>query len=118
MMRPLLVGALPTNLPLGGGPTAAQLIGTSHLENMFKLKVFPNPFNTNLTIQMSMPKRDIVYINLYDSKGVFIKRVFEGEKMPGVQNFTIDGGTLANGTYFTEIFVNGQSLLRKIVLQK
>jgi len=44
--------------------------------------------------------------------------VFNGKRQAGLQKFTLDGSQWSNGTYFVEVIVDNQRILRKLVLQK
>ena len=111
MMRPYYVGEM-ADQPM------QKPVVNDEAENILQLKVFPNPFSTNVTIQFNLQQMEKIGIRLFDNKGSIIKKVFEGERMAGLQNFSIDGSNLANGTYFCEITVNDKRILRKLVLQK
>lgn len=111
MMRPYYVGEM-ADQPM----RKPEVITES--ENNLELKVFPNPFSTNVSIQFKLQETEKIGIRLFDNKGSLVKKVFEGERFAGLQNFSIEGANLANGTYFCEIMVNEKRILRKLVLQK
>jgi spore coat protein A len=113
MMRPFFVGEV--NNPLVNRPAEAI---KEKVESELQLKVMPNPFSNYVTIQFNLLKTEKISVNLYDAKGSLVKKVFEGEKQPGLQRISIDGSSLSNGIYYCEILVNDQRIARKLVLQK
>ena len=113
MMRPFFVGEM--NKPI---VNKSEKIMKEDVEAELQLKVNPNPFSNYVTIQFNLPATKKISINLYDTKGSLVKKVYEGEKPAGLQRLSIDGGNMANGIYFCEILINEQRILRKLVLQK
>ena len=113
MMRPFFVGEM--NKPI---VNKSEKIMKEDVEAELQLKVNPNPFSNYVTIQFNLPATKKISINLYDTKGSLVKKVYEGEKPAGLQRLSIDGGNMANGIYFCEILINKQRILRKLVLQK
>ncbi|HEU5164714.1 MAG TPA: multicopper oxidase domain-containing protein [Chitinophagaceae bacterium] len=113
MMRPFFVGEMDNSII-----NKHSEIMRENAEAELQLKVNPNPFSNYVTIQFNLPTAKKISINLYDTKGSLVKKVYEGEKPAGLQRFSIDGDNMANGIYFCEILINGQRILRKLVLQK
>ena len=113
MMRPFFVGEM--NKPI---VNKSEKIMKEDVEAELQLKVNPNPFSNYVTIQFNLPATKKISINLYDTKGSLVKKVYEGEKPAGLQRLSIDGANIANGIYFCEILINKQRILRKLVLQK
>jgi spore coat protein A, manganese oxidase len=113
MMRPYFVGTLPAQPFMK--KTQPEAID---LETLWQVKVLPNPFSNVLTIELKLPLREQVTINLYDNKGRLLKNIYQGDPPTGLSRFAIDGSTLSNGIYYCEIAGKGQRILKKIVLQK
>jgi len=113
MMRPFFVGEMNNAIVNRSGE-----INKENAEAALQLKVIPNPFSDYVTIQFSLTETKKVSISLYDIKGSLVKKVYQGERYPGLQRISIDGSTMANGIYFCEIVINEQRFLRKLVLQK
>ena len=113
MMRPFFVSEI--NNSIVNRPVE---INKENAETELQLKVMPNPFSNYVTIQFNLPSTKKIGINVYDTKGSLVKKIFEGEKPAGLQRFSIDGSNITNGIYFCEILINEQRILRKLVLQK
>lgn len=112
MMRPYYVGPMPSNV------TMRVKDATVEREMQLGLKVLPNPFNSELKVQLTLPQASSVVVNVYDIKGSLVQKVFNGKKDAGAQQFVVEGSAWSNGTYFCEIIVDGQRMMRKLVLQK
>ena len=113
MMRPFYVGET-NNTIVNKNVIAAN----EEEEKDLKLRVMPNPFSSYVTLQFNLTQTQKVSIRVFDSKGILIKRVYEGERQSGPQSFSIDGSDLSNGIYFCELIVNNKRILRKLVLMK
>lgn len=113
MMRPLLVGNGETDMHKAAVEKAAAA-----LEEELQLRTTPNPFNRTLNIQLNLPQDANLAINIYDAKGAMLKQVANGKYSAGLQQFQLDGSSWAGGTYYLEVIVANQQLLRKLVLLK
>ena len=112
MMRPYFIGDMET-----GAITKATNAGPE-FEKQIQLRLLPNPFSTDLKIQVQLPQPSAVSISIYDVTGSRIRQVFSGQRGAGLQQFSIDGSQWSNGTYFCEIVVNNQRIVRKLTLRK
>lgn len=108
MMRPFLVEEAVTKV------TDAL----PELEGQLQLRLLPNPFNADLQIQLQLPQASAMSISIYDASGRRVRQVFSGQKEAGLQQFRVDGSRWSNGTYFCEIVVNNQRMVRKLTLAK
>jgi len=113
MMRPFYVGE--TNNPV---VNKNVITANEQEEKVLKLTVMPNPFSSYVTLRFNLTQTQKVSIRVFDSKGSLIKHIYEGERQPGPQSFSIDGSDLSNGIYFCELIVNDKRILRKLVLMK
>jgi spore coat protein A len=110
MMRPYMV------LPADAMPKALR--PAYEIEQQFQLQTVPNPFSNNLAIRFNVKQRSTVTVTIYDSKGSLIKRLYEGQPDPGLQQFHLDGSGLSNGTYFCEVIIGKERMMRKLLLEK
>lgn len=111
MMRPYFVGQIMEAITRN--KAAAQL-----LEEIVQLQVLPNPFSSHLQVQLVLPKAAVLAMNIYDAKGSLLERIYQGTRHAGPQQFALEGSNLSNGVYFLELVVDGQRMMRKLVLQK
>jgi endonuclease I len=54
-------------------------------------RIYPNPFRSNVSIEMNLPKAEILTVNIYNLKGQFIRTLFKGNKAAGTQSLNWDG---------------------------
>ena len=72
----------------------------------------------SVTVKFVLPEASLVTVKLLDSKGSLVKRVFEGTLPKGSQHIDVKGNDQTNGIYFCEVNIDGQQMIRKMVLQK
>ncbi|TLY31411.1 MAG: T9SS type A sorting domain-containing protein [Ignavibacteria bacterium] len=61
---------------------------------------FPNPFNSNTTIEFEINAPGFISLTVYDLLGRKISTLAEGVLEPGVHRRTFDGSSLGSGIYF------------------
>jgi len=88
------------------------------LEKQLQLQTIPNPFSSQFTIRFMLHQPSAVVINMYDGKGSLVKRIYSGKLPQGMQQVNVDGTNNTNGVYYCEVIINGQRILRKMILQK
>lgn len=67
------------------------------------LKVYPNPFSANATVEFVVPPSDSfspLTLEIFDPLGKKIKTVYENELIPGKYILTFEDTYLSNGIYF------------------
>lgn len=78
------------------------------------IKVYPNPFQDNLQVELELPSNTPVQINLFDGLG---RRVRQEQQAvgAGAQNFEMSWTGLATGTYWLSIEQDGKRWGRRVV---
>ena len=66
---------------------------------------YPNPFNLNTTIPIKVSTNDYMHINIFNSNGKLVKKLFNGELLIGQYNFRWNGldefnKMVGSGIYF------------------
>jgi hypothetical protein len=80
---------------------------------------YPNPFNPRTTVSYTVPSRGHVKISVYDARGAFVARLFDGERAPGTYSIEWDAlPGVSSGIYFARIDHNGAMRTKKMVLLK
>jgi hypothetical protein len=82
---------------------------------------YPNPFNSSVTIPLSLLERVDLTLDLYNIVGERVAEIHRGEIGPGIHRLTWDGqdrsGKAApSGLYFAVLSLPGRNLVRKVVL--
>jgi hypothetical protein len=79
---------------------------------------YPNPFNSELCIELVIPLRDRVKITIYNIKGEKITEIFHGILASGVQNVTWSAENLASGIYLYSVEYHSSINFGKCLLLK
>jgi hypothetical protein len=75
---------------------------------------FPNPFDDHLILQLILPYKDRLSIELFDM--IWKKEViFEGEGKEGLNQFDADLSDLANGAYAVRFTFRETAVIKSIV---
>lgn len=80
--------------------------------------VYPNPFNSRLTITYSLPQTSDVEINIYNLLGQTVSRYNLADIRPGKHKFNIEGKNWASGLYFVGWEAGGVKQFKKAILLK
>lgn len=81
------------------------------------LKVYPNPFNNELNVQVELTTQGLVRMNLMDITGKTMASKDQYMNQ-GINRATIDGmNDLKAGIYFMSVEVNGQTFVQKLIKQ-
>jgi len=108
-----------------------ELTGTTQVgisENTIPSKIsvkqnYPNPFNPSTKINVEIPNRSNVSINIFDVNGKKIKNLFNSSLAAGSHvfewNAKDDNGILmASGVYYYKILINENFFVGKMLLSK
>ena len=85
---------------------------------------YPNPFNPSTTILVKVLKSDYMQINIFDSNGKLVKKLFNGQLSTGQYSFRWNGSDkyntmVSSGIYFCKVIKNNNILSsQKMVLLK
>ena len=114
MMRPYFIGEMENEQ----GEHVTVKLSTNEFEEQLNLKALPNPFNNRLQLRFNLPKSSNVVVTIYDMTGRRVQEVFNGQRSAGQQQVEVDGSQWGNGTYFCEVLIGEQRIVRKLLLQK
>ncbi len=81
------------------------------------VSVFPNPFNSTLSISLDVPLHQEVMLSLYDLLGREVDVVYRGRLSSNTISY-VAPAAMASGVYFLRASTNSQSVLTKVVLLK
>ncbi|KAA0249719.1 MAG: T9SS C-terminal target domain-containing protein, partial [Chlorobiota bacterium] len=96
-----------------------ELKGEGDVPSSYSLSQnFPNPFNPETKILVTLPERCSIKITVYDVIGNEVAVIAEGEFMPGGHEFVFDGSNLTSGVYFYRISAEKFNAVRKMLLLK
>jgi hypothetical protein len=79
---------------------------------------YPNPFNPSTTIRYSIPRADIVRLEVFDELGRITAQLVNEKKEAGVHEVKFDGTQLESGVYFSRLIAGTSVLTNKLILLK
>lgn len=79
---------------------------------------YPNPFNTNTTLEFYIPYNSHLKVEIYNSLGELIEKIIDSEFPEGKHKYFWDASMLSSGIYFIKIDYEGLRQIQKAVLIK
>ena len=79
---------------------------------------FPNPFNPVTTIGFTVPRTELVRVNIYDAMGRQVENLLHDVINPGQYTMTWNGSHRSSGIYFVQLLGGEYTQVRKIMLVK
>jgi phosphodiester glycosidase/type IX secretion system substrate protein len=103
-----------------------------HANDFILFNNYPNPFNPITKIRFTIPRHSgrayavdalnasttNVLLKIYDVLGNEISTLVNENKLPGTYEVEFNGKGLSSGIYFSKLSIDGNNILRKMVLMK
>jgi len=87
--------------------------------NIIIMRNYPNPFNSQTKIEITLPERAKIKLNIYDINGRLIENIAESNYNKGSHTFYLNGNNLASGIYFYCLSADGKKIdTKKMILIK
>ena len=83
--------------------------------SLLSLSCFPNPFNDQLSIQYTLPKKSWVIIDLFSNSGTLVKTFVIGYQKAGKQIVKFEDDHLLPGLYLFRIKAGNLTETRKVI---
>ena len=100
-----------------GNITNVEQHNKSNIITDYQLKQnYPNPFNPVSKIKFSIPRSEVVQINVYDVLGKEIKTLLNEYKQAGTYEIEFDATSLPSGVYFYRMISGGYAETKKMLL--
>jgi hypothetical protein len=91
--------------------------GEVALPTEFSMSTYPNPFNSQTTVTLSLPQPAMLNVFVFNIAGRQVATLATGTRAAGSHTLTFDASGLASGVYFVRATVSGQlDQAQKIVL--
>jgi hypothetical protein len=89
----------------------------------FALRTYPNPFNPETQLELSLPNRENVSVKVFDLQGRLIRTLFSGDLAAGTTVFKWkgrddSGRRISSGVYYALVKAGEKSLTNRMVLIK
>ncbi|MCK6614641.1 MAG: T9SS type A sorting domain-containing protein [Ignavibacteriaceae bacterium] len=85
---------------------------------LFTLSAYPNPFNPETTVGITLGQKSFVTLSVYNLAGEQVKVLFRGEAEAGTTNIRFNAENLPAGTYFAALRTQNSTKTLKIMLLK
>jgi len=83
------------------------------------VNIFPNPFNAQATVEISLPSESELTLNVYNLQGRLVATLAEESYPAGEHQFSFNASRLASGMYIIHAQVPGQlSATQRVTLLK
>ena len=79
---------------------------------------YPNPFNPATKINIELPSRQLLKIDLYDISGKLVKGIVSQEFLPGTYQLYLDLSTYSSGIYFVRFESQKNTITKSITFVK
>lgn len=124
------ITVLAANIPTGGRQPYA-IVAAGDIEPYIDIKEKEKTFKENIKskgivkekveINYSISSKGFVVLKIYDVQGRVIRKIVEGEKLPGDYKLIWDlkdekGKKIKGGKYFYKIFINGKPYTNSIII--
>jgi len=90
----------------------------SVIPTKFKVEAFPNPFNSTITLKLSLPYSGFTELSIYNILGQKINTIWEAYKPSGKYNIKYYADNLSSGVYLVLLKQNQLFSEQKIILLK
>lgn len=104
------------NFRVQGTGTVLSTVGLSnHTTESEIASIYPNPVNDMAFVKIMTTKKQLISISLFDIQGKEINSSQE-EVSKGEQQFQIQTKNLNNGVYFVKVAIDGNTIVKKLVV--
>ena len=92
--------------------------GIDEISNKIDLKIYPNPFAQNVTIDYSLPVSGTVDVLLFNISGRLKKTISNGKQEMGNHKISLSAEDLSSGNYLLYIKTDDGIVVKKIIKQQ
>ncbi|MHA2032166.1 MAG: T9SS type A sorting domain-containing protein [Candidatus Kariarchaeaceae archaeon] len=96
---------------------ASTIFIENQIPSGFRLKQnYPNPFNPVTIIQFTLPKSDIIYLEIFDMSGQLVQTLVHDYVQSGMHKIVWNASSQSSGIYLCRLSFRGQTETRKMIL--
>ena len=85
--------------------------------NHSKLKIYPNPSNSNTNISIYLSEKERISIELYNIQGQKIYNISQDVKEQGLHKFNLDCNNFRPGVYFIVYKTEKSAFTEKLIIE-
>ncbi len=93
-------------------------VGINKIGNLVTISNFPNPASTETIFVYDLKTTANVSLRILNAMGQEISLVASGTQSPSLYKYSFNTSDLANGVYFYQLNVNGQTVTKSFVVNK
>ncbi len=93
-------------------------VGIDEESNVSDLRIYPNPFNNEATIEFNLEETQNIAVNVFDVTGKVVQSFPNSVYSAGNYKLNVDGSALQNGLYYVNIVSDDAVITRKLILDK
>jgi len=94
-------------------------INSTQFNKNNEVKVYPNPFSSQVTIEMENPGNEIVDLTIYNIHGTLVyqvqKRAYGKEIKMNWNGKDLSGEKMASGLYYVQVLINKERITRGVI---
>ncbi|MFW6227723.1 MAG: T9SS type A sorting domain-containing protein, partial [Bacteroidota bacterium] len=93
-------------------------VGIDAMDILTNLRVYPNPFVDEVTIEYFLEKPGLVRIDLMDVTGRWMQSLVDSELIEGRHSILLNGQSLESGTYYLRFNCDNKNLGDKVLIKE
>ena len=95
-----------------------QELVVENQESTIQVDAYPNPFNSQTTIQFGLQDDGYVRLEIFNVLGQEVANLVDGDLKAGSHRYSWNATDAASGIYFYRLEMNGQMQQNKLILLK
>jgi thiol-disulfide isomerase/thioredoxin len=97
---------------------SARATGINETRTLDDLRIYPNPFQDNATIEFNLDKSEFLKVTVFDVTGKVVQDIPNQLYNVGNHKINVDGNNLESGLYYVNIIAADGIMTRKLVLNR
>lgn len=94
------------------------VVSLNELQNINSIiKIIPNPFDQETSIQVNLIQTEKVAIHLFDITGRKVAQIFEGVQTNNTVNYKLEKNDLSKGAYLIKVQIGENYLYNKVIIE-
>ena len=98
--------------------THSEVIAGAGKASDFEIRNFPNPFDASTVVEVNLPVRQQLRIEVYDAIGQHVRTLANSDFSSGKHQIVFDGAELPSGFYFVRVVGEGFQATHSMAVRK
>ena len=100
------------------GTDSSTLVELNKKPQSYSLGIYPNPFNSSLSISYTIAKASDIFIDIYDLTGNMVTELVNEHQEAGYYSALWNGENIPSGIYFVRLKAGEQTITKRAILMK